>query len=143
MAFVNHISVRVPWHGDQWRGTVCKKPRENAACIALPEIGAKKMDDAEECVAGRRFDELSESELPPCVRERVSFMAPFALRPSSKSKNSPPLPQRIDIFRMRPSDSNFLIVVIFSRPGQSSCLIMTHEGCASTIWRSTSGANTT
>lgn len=80
MAFINHLSVRVPWHDDRWRGTVCKKPRENAACVALPEIAAKKMDDAEECVAGRRFDELTESELPPCVRERVSFMAPFALR---------------------------------------------------------------
>lgn len=80
MAFVNHISVRVPWHDNQWRGTVCKKPRENAACIALSEIVAKKVDDAEECVAGRRFDELTEAELPPCVRERVSFMAPFTLR---------------------------------------------------------------
>jgi hypothetical protein len=80
MSFINHLSVRVPWHDDQWRGTVCKKPRENAACVALPEITAKKMDDAEECVAGRRFDELTESELPPCVRERVSFMAPFTLR---------------------------------------------------------------
>ena len=80
MAFIKHLSVRVPWHDDQWRGTVCKKPRENGACVALPEIAAKKMDDAEECVAGRRFDELTESELPPCLRERVSFMAPFALR---------------------------------------------------------------
>lgn len=80
MAYVNHISIRVPWHDDQWRGTVCRKPRENAACIVLSEIAAKKADDAEECVAGRRFDELTEGELPPCVRERVSFMAPFTLR---------------------------------------------------------------
>lgn len=80
MAFVHHISVRVPWHDDQWRGTVCKKPRENAACIALTEIAAKKMDGEEECVAGRRFDTLPASALPPCVRERVSFMAPFTLR---------------------------------------------------------------
>lgn len=80
MAFVHHISIRVPWHDDQWRGTVCKKPRDNGACVVLPEIAEGKRDEAEICIAGRRFDEIEESELPPCVKERASFMAPFTLR---------------------------------------------------------------
>ncbi|MCG7399681.1 ATP-dependent DNA helicase [Caballeronia zhejiangensis] len=80
MAFVNHISIRVPWHDDQWRGTVCRRPRDNGACLVLPEIADAKRDDAEVCVAGRRFDEIKESELPPCLKERASFMAPFTLR---------------------------------------------------------------
>lgn len=29
--------------------------------------------------AGKRFDELSAGDLPPCAGERVSFMAPFEL----------------------------------------------------------------
>lgn len=80
MAFVHHISIRVPWHDDLWRGTVCKKPRDNGACVVLPEIAETKSDEAEMCVAGRRFDEIEESKWPPCLKERASFMAPFTLR---------------------------------------------------------------
>ncbi|WP_161564008.1 AAA family ATPase [Cupriavidus lacunae] len=80
MTFVNHISIRVPWHDDQWRGTVCKKPRDNGACVVLPEIAEAKRDEAEICIAGRRFDEIEESMLPPCLKERATFMAPFTLR---------------------------------------------------------------
>jgi hypothetical protein len=80
MAFVHHISIRVPWHDDQWRGTVCKRPQDNGACVALPEIAEAKRDEVEMCIAGRRFDELEEAELPPCVKERATFMAPFTLR---------------------------------------------------------------
>ena len=80
MTFINHISVRVPWHDDQWQGTVCAKPRDNGSCVVLPEIAEAKRDDLEDCVASRRFDSLDEKELPPCVKERVTFMAPFTLR---------------------------------------------------------------
>lgn len=80
MANVQHISIRVPWHDDQWQGTVCKRPRENASCVVLPEIAAGKRDDVEDCLAGKRFDNLSAVELPPCMKERVTFMAPFTLR---------------------------------------------------------------
>nr|CUV28159.1 ATPase [Ralstonia solanacearum] len=80
MTFVHHISIRVPWHDDQWRGTVCKKPRDNGACVALPEIAEAKHDEAEMCVAGRRFDEIEDAALPPCVKERATFMAAFTLR---------------------------------------------------------------
>ena len=36
-----------------------------------------KRDDVEIRCAGQRLDELKSGELPPCVGERVSFMAPF------------------------------------------------------------------
>lgn len=80
MALINHISIRVPWHDNQWQGTVCNKPRDNGSCVVLPEIAAAKSDELEACIAGRRFDSLDETELPPCVKERATFMAPFTLR---------------------------------------------------------------
>ena len=80
MPAINHISVRVPWHDNQWQGTVCNKPRDNGSCVVLPEIAEAKRDEFEACVAGRRFDSLKEEELPPCVKERATFMAPFTLR---------------------------------------------------------------
>lgn len=30
-----HVSLRVPWHDLAWRGTVCKDPRRDAACLVL------------------------------------------------------------------------------------------------------------
>jgi hypothetical protein len=80
MALLNHISIRVPWHDDLWQGTVCKRPRDNGSCVVLPEIAEAKRDELEACLAGRRFDSLREDELPPCVKERATFMAPFTLR---------------------------------------------------------------
>ncbi|MBO7749310.1 hypothetical protein [Burkholderia pseudomallei] len=80
MTLVNHISIRVPWHDDQWRGTVCKKPRDNGACVVLPQIAEEKREEVEMCVAGQRFDAIEEAALPPCLKERASFMAPFTLR---------------------------------------------------------------
>lgn len=80
MPFINHLSIRVPWHDDLWQGTVCKRPRDNGSCVVLPEIAESKRDDLEACIAGRRFDSLQEVEVPPCVKERVTFMAPFTLR---------------------------------------------------------------
>ncbi len=80
MALINHISIRVPWHDDLWQGTVCRRPRDNGSCVVLPEIAEAKRDEHEACIAGRRFDSLQEDELPPCVKERVTFMAPFTLR---------------------------------------------------------------
>jgi len=80
MPFINHVSIRVPWHDDLWQGTVCKRPRDNGSCVVLPEIAESKRDELEACIAGRRFDSLQEDELPPCVKERATFMAPFTLR---------------------------------------------------------------
>jgi hypothetical protein len=75
----HHITIRVPWHDSGWAGSVCVRPLENTSCLILPRIGEGKRDEIELRCAGRRLDELSADDLPPCVGERVSFMAPFDL----------------------------------------------------------------
>src|SRR6266481_2497473 len=71
---LRHLSVRVPWHDNGWNGTVCQRPRDNAACICLPGIRETRDDEWEESVAGRLISELG-NKIPPCVRERSCFMA--------------------------------------------------------------------
>ena len=75
----HHITIRVPWHDDGWTGNVCKHPLDNTSCLILPRIGEGRRDDVEVQHAAKRFDRLSSDALPPCVSERVSFMAPFPL----------------------------------------------------------------
>src|SRR6266511_666638 len=70
---VRHLSIRVPWHDDGWRGTVCQRPTENASCLFLPRIREEKDDARQEAAAGSRFgDELDETDWPPCVPERLA-----------------------------------------------------------------------
>ena len=44
-----HISIRVPWHDDEWKGIICRHPRDNSACIRLKNC---KDGKAEERYAG-------------------------------------------------------------------------------------------
>lgn len=74
---LSHLSVRVPWHDNAWTGTVCDDPINNAECLALRRIREDKDDQAEAAVAGRPWNELKEAQLPACLNERASFMAPF------------------------------------------------------------------
>lgn len=75
----HHITIRVPWHDSGWAGTVCANPLANTSCLVLPRIGEGKRDDVETRCAGERLTELSTEDLPPCLGERVSFMAPFEI----------------------------------------------------------------
>lgn len=75
----HHITIRVPWHDSGWAGTVCARPLGNTSCLILPRVGEGKDDEVETRCAGHRLDHLSKDNLPPCVGERVSFMAPFEL----------------------------------------------------------------
>ena len=75
----HHITIRVPWHDGGWTGSVCARPLDNSSCLILPRIGEGRRDEVEARCASRRLDELDRANLPPCVGERVSFMAPFAL----------------------------------------------------------------
>jgi hypothetical protein len=75
----HHITVRVPWHDAGWDGTVCIAPLDNTSCLILPRIGENRQDEKEIQSAGKRLDELDKGDLPPCVAEHVSFMAPFPL----------------------------------------------------------------
>ena len=83
---MHHITIRVPWHDSGWAGTVCQNPLGNTSCLVLKGIGPRRQDDAEQLRAGQALDTFAESELPPCVNERASFMAPFALK---RKKNHP------------------------------------------------------
>ena len=82
----HHVTIRVPWHDGAWNGTVCARPLDNSSCLILPRIGEGRRDDVESRCAGRRLDELDRSESPPCVDERVSFMAPFGLPRTMKHR---------------------------------------------------------
>jgi energy-coupling factor transporter ATP-binding protein EcfA2 len=69
-----HVTIRVPWHDAGWNGRVCSAPSANTACLALSRIAAGKRDDQDD-YAGQLFEELAGSAMPPCIDERVSFMA--------------------------------------------------------------------
>ena len=76
---VHHLTIRVPWHDGGWAGTVCARPLDNTSCLVLPRIGEGRRDEAEVRCASQRLDKLDGVDLPPCVSERVSFMAPFPI----------------------------------------------------------------
>jgi hypothetical protein len=75
---LRHLSIRVPWHDAGWNGTVCQSPKRNTACLKLVNIADSKDEAAEENVAGRALNDPAVKQLPPCVMERGTFMAPFA-----------------------------------------------------------------
>jgi hypothetical protein len=75
---LRHISIRVPWHDSGWNGTVCAAPGENTACLKLRNIFEKKQDAKEIPFQGRSLKDLPGTDHPPCVKERGTFMAPFA-----------------------------------------------------------------
>ena len=77
---MHHITIRLPWHDNGWNGSVCTRPSDNTSCLALRRIGEGKRDEVEIRCAGQRFDRLPSGDVPPCVGERASFMAPFDLR---------------------------------------------------------------
>ncbi len=73
----HHLSVRVPWHDAGWNGTVCQAPQQNGSCLKLPRIAENRNDEYEAEVAGKSIADLKPEHWPPCVSERVAFMAPF------------------------------------------------------------------
>ncbi|WP_217363045.1 ATP-dependent RecD-like DNA helicase [Roseicella sp. DB1501] len=64
----------MPWHDTGWTGRVCAAPSANTSCLVLSRIAKGKRSD-QDALAGRPFLELEQSELPPCVEERVSFLS--------------------------------------------------------------------
>ena len=77
---LRHLSVRVPWHDDGWRGTVCKYPSLNGACTKIKRIGREKSDAVEVAIAGRSFNDLPQEQRPHhCIHENSAFMAPFEI----------------------------------------------------------------
>lgn len=77
---LRHISVRVPWHDNNWNGTVCLDPRRNGSCLRLARIAAertKENEEQEQAVAGKSLQEIDKHQWPCCVTERMAIMAPF------------------------------------------------------------------
>lgn len=83
-----HISVRVPWHDDGWKGSVCKDPSANMACLKLKNI-LENRDDAFECaMCGQCM--VEQEERLPCVSEGGAFMSDqqlhkYTIHPYKKS----------------------------------------------------------
>ncbi|MCM0673874.1 ATP-dependent RecD-like DNA helicase [Micromonospora phytophila] len=75
-AQIEHISIRVPWHDNGWKGTVCADPHGNGTCVLLKNIGQNRRDDHEQRNAGRDIADLPLADAPPCVAERATFMSP-------------------------------------------------------------------
>ena len=75
---MHHLSIRVPWHDNGWNGTICSDPVANSSCLRLLNIHRKRDDALETSLAGRSLDEPDVVQ-PPCVAERATFMAPFAV----------------------------------------------------------------
>lgn len=77
---LKHISIRVPWHDAGWKGVVCNAPQLNNSCSQLKRIAGKKQDEFEQEIAGQSLEHIpDEGSWPPCVDERVTFMAPFEM----------------------------------------------------------------
>lgn len=75
---LRHVSIRVPWHDAGWNGSVCNHPGRNHACLNLINIAETRNVADETRNAGKSLKILSQSEFPPCVKERGTFMADFA-----------------------------------------------------------------
>jgi hypothetical protein len=73
-----HLSLRVPWHDDQWNGTVCKKPKLNNSCLILERIADTRNDPQEDSLAGQSIEQIEPHKWPSCIIERGTFMADFA-----------------------------------------------------------------
>lgn len=74
---LRHISIRVPWNDTNWTGRVCENPKDNISCLILDRIMETREDEHEERLAGRSWEDLNQNDLPACVSERGSFMAPY------------------------------------------------------------------
>ena len=83
---VQHLTIRVPWHDNGWQGTFCSKPCANTSCTILPRIATGRDDAHETAHAGESLEGLERGQLPSCVDEHGTIMAPFAL---SMMKNHP------------------------------------------------------
>lgn len=90
---LHHITIRVPWHDNNWKGTVCNKPCNNTACLSLTRISETRNDKKEESLAGQSINDLPVEDHPPCVAEHATFMADFdithtKLHPYEKSSKA-------------------------------------------------------
>lgn len=94
---MKHISIRVPWHDNNWNGTVCICPFENTFCMQLPRIAAEKDKNKEKIIAGKDWSKLSPEQMPPCLAESGAFMNEHAYKRISRHvyANNPNAPHHV------------------------------------------------
>lgn len=71
--YYKHLSIRVAWHDNGWKATVCKNPSQNSCCAMLPRIYSGKNDALEDSYADMDFDDVP-TGLLPCLAESAAFM---------------------------------------------------------------------
>lgn len=71
-----HISLRVPWHDNGWKGCVCSYPSENQSCLRLKNIYENRDDKLEEECRECELCQLECAKQIPCLREGGAFMSP-------------------------------------------------------------------
>ncbi|MGI5172935.1 AAA family ATPase [Treponema sp. OMZ 840] len=76
-----NITVRVPWHDNGWKGTVCNNPQNNFSCKYLKGIAENKNCDFECPLASKKFIDLTEkdTEKIPCIKENAAFLSEVTL----------------------------------------------------------------
>lgn len=68
-----HLSIRVPWHDNEWNGTVCISPSCNNSCLKLKNIYENINDEKEESICGKC---MSGQEINlPCINEGAALMS--------------------------------------------------------------------
>ncbi len=63
-----HLTLRVAWHDDRWKGTICRAPiLKFLLCFTGPNTQEKEPEAEDALVKRDRiwWNELAETELPP------------------------------------------------------------------------------
>lgn len=111
-----HLSIRIAWHDNKWNGTICNHPAQNSYCIHLPRVLAEKNSILEEQNAGKSWNEIQDTFLPPCKAEGGAFMNTNSYKrtfnhPYNSSKNKD-LPH----FALKPTTINIPSFSSFAVP---------------------------
>ncbi len=69
---IKHLSIKVPWHDNNWNGTICNNPRENLSCKKIKDL-KKEIENSGKLIK----DIKSIEDRPKCVNENGLFMSDY------------------------------------------------------------------
>jgi len=72
-----HLSIRVPWHDNGWKGTICNNPLANTSCLVRDRIAERRNDKFERENAGKVWSDIDLAGVGCHAGENGAFMAPF------------------------------------------------------------------
>lgn len=72
-----HLSIRVPWHDNNWNGCVCNDPKQNNSCLRLKNIYENRDDNLEEGISSCSM--CGNEKNLPCISEGAAFMSPKSM----------------------------------------------------------------